>query len=463
MAGEGSWLSRAATVVANTAGLKVALSALLARAAGSISLADLPPPTCGPRFSSPGVPSLATDHNGAVLPDVCFVHEGEYHVFVLGDWGGVVPLEGSPAMLLQEPRPADMASRGARGFVEGVDDKAQLRVAAQMKARARVSNPDFILNLGDCFYWGGIEAQCGASAGQHLPTGQWRRVFEEVYDGPELEGKQWLGVLGNHDYGGYKFTNGWDQVIGYTWAGHLEYSQDRWVMPAQYWKNRVWYPDFSVDYYLIDSNVFSAWFPDIFVEDNICSRKYNFVSGSCGPEGPHDLEDCPRWFANLWRDQAKWLEGHLDVSTSDWQVVVTHIPPDAGKEGWKHLAETYGVDLVVSGHRHHQEIWAPNASDNFLAPTAIIVSGGGGGITSTGMPSADGEDDEYGFVDLTFTRASIKVEAISHGGQLRRTVHVPPRPRAATTPGAAGAAAGAPSPFELVGAGGLEPAKLVLL
>merc|ERR1719401_580166 len=72
-------------------------------------------------------------------------------------------------------------------------------------------------------------------------------VFESIYEGEGLDGKQWLGVLGNHDYGGYTFTAAWDQAIAYTWGGPK--STGRWVTPARYWSAKVHYPDFSVDYY----------------------------------------------------------------------------------------------------------------------------------------------------------------------------------------------------------------------
>jgi len=50
---------------------------------------------------------------------------------------------------------------------------------------------------------------------------------------------------------------------------------------------------------------------------------------------------------------------------------------------------------------------------------AWIVSGGGGGITSENVPDADGDDDEYGFVDITLSPKEIMIEMISHGGLLR--------------------------------------------
>merc|ERR1711920_665145 len=59
---------------------------------------------------------------------------------------------------------------------------------------------------------------------------------------------------------------------------------------------------------------------------------------------------------------------------------------------------------------------------DFLDPTAWIVSGGGGGVTSEHAPSLDGNDDEYGFMDLTLSKRNITVEAISHSGILRRTM-----------------------------------------
>ncbi|CAE7300628.1 CMD1 [Symbiodinium sp. KB8] len=56
---------------------------------------------------------------------------------------------------------------------------------------------------------------------------------------------------------------------------------------------------------------------------------------------------------------------------------------------------------------------------NLLKPTAFVVSGGGGGITSEAIPSENGEDDQYGFMDLTVSKHEIKITAVSHGGQIR--------------------------------------------
>ena len=82
-------------------------------------------------------------------------------------------------------------------------------------------------------------------------------VFEDVYNASSLQGKQWLGVLGNHDYGGYRFTAGWDQAIGYTWVKPADAVLGRWMTPAQYWGTRVQYSTYSVDYYFVDSNHFA--------------------------------------------------------------------------------------------------------------------------------------------------------------------------------------------------------------
>mmetsp|Transcript_57468 Transcript_57468/g.131312 ORF Transcript_57468/g.131312 Transcript_57468/m.131312 type:complete len:136 (+) Transcript_57468:3-410(+) len=126
-----------------------------------------------------------------------------------------------------------------------------------------------------------------------------------------------------------------------------------------------------------------------------------------------------------------WLEAELALSEADWQVVVTHFPPTGswGEEQWASLSREHGIDLFITGHLHRQEVRAPNSAGNPLGPTAIVISGGGGGITSEGVPNPDGDDDEYGFMDMMFSKQEISIEAISHGGQTRSTTLVYQRPR----------------------------------
>merc|ERR1719188_917866 len=98
------------------------------------------------------------------------------------------------------------------------------------------------------------------------------------------------------------------------------------------------------------------------------------------------------------------------------------------------MAPKHELDVIITGHRHSQnmhmmgdpvaKIWADDVNDHqmndFLDPTAWVVSGGGGGITSEHVPEAGGNDDQYGFIDMTISQKEITFEAISHGGQLRR-------------------------------------------
>jgi len=396
---------------------------------------------CSSRFQIPAMPRMATEYNGMKLPDTCFMSPPEtqdkhYHVYLVGDWGGLPGPFGWNASM-PPPAPADHRSpefpSHQRDFVWGADDCAQRNVAREMRTRAASNPPDYILNVGDNFYWGGINIKCGASPGSSSDsTSQWKKVFEDVYTGPGIDGKQWLGVLGNHDFGGFMFVSGWDQAIHYTWMQGAP-STNRWVTPALYYQSKVNYPDFSIDYYFVDTNVWDTWLPHAEERHNLCSRNHNppNTEASCGLVGPISTEECPDWFKSLWKANVAWMDNTMSQSQADWQIVVTHFPPEGewGGDEWARLSSDHGIDIIMAGHRHRQEL----LTESKLAPTTYIVSGGGGGITSENIPDADGDDDEYGFVDLTLSSTEIMIEMISHGGLLRDRKCVTQRKPKATT------------------------------
>lgn len=391
---------------------------------------------CTSRFQAPVTPpNHATDLNGIRIPDVCLTDKpGPHHVFAIGDWGGVLGQDGSIT-------PADHRSRlfkSHRQYVIGADNCAQQNVAKSMEYQAQYSLPDYVLNVGDNFYWGGYTTKCGAPAYQsNDASGQWKKVYEDMYQGLGLEG-QWLGVLGNHDYGGWMFTMGWDQAISYTWGTQLPTSSGRWFTPAQYYSTKVNYPDFAVEYFFLDNNVFDAFKPEEEAHHNICSAQHNLQYGAtCGATGPSSVEDCSEWFKRLWEAEQKWLEAGLAASTADWQVVVMHFPPEGswGEDFFGRMSYDYGIDLIIAGHRHKQSF---NYNDGPLGPTGIIVTGGGGGITSESVPDPAGVDDQYGFVDMALSKDEIMVQMISHMASIRSTTCITKRDRGQTAKAAFG-------------------------
>jgi len=382
---------------------------------------------CIPRFQvRKDPPAISTELNGVELPETCFLNDakGLHHIFVIGDWGGVIDFfdKNVNPWEVHSPKTADHTSKvfasHHRKKVNSSDDWAQFNVSRWMCYYAKKWDPDFVVNLGDNFYWGGVNVQCGAPMDKVADPGfQWSNIYEIMYKCDGLDGKQWLGVLGNHDYGGFMFTNGWDQVIAYTWS-KLKFSTGRWLQPALYYKCPVKFNDFAMDFFFVDSNLFDANDYHDVSGHNICSGLHNYPSATCGLSGPVSLEQCSEWFKNLWDAEVQWLEEGLGSSMADWQIIATHFPPEHGVDEWRRLSKNYGVDLLLTAHRHVQEVHVDDEA-NLLKPTAFVVSGGGGGITSEAVPSENGEDDQYGFMDLTVSKHEIKITAVSHGGQIR--------------------------------------------
>jgi len=386
---------------------------------------------CPPWWFAPPRPDNALVYNGIVdLKPACFnqsTNDTRVHsVYIIGDWGGI--LYGGSLV----PFPADHRDKKFkshhRKFIKGADDSAQTKVAISMKKHAEVDRVDYILNVGDNFYWGGLVGQCNADFTNfgEQSMNQWIRGYENMYNGALLN-KQWLGVLGNHDFGGWNYLSAWDQNIGYTWGA--EGSTWRWFQPALYYKTTAHYEDFTVDYFFVDTNIFDAFDPMADPMHNICGQKNNPHNKGCSKTGPFNIWQCKWWFINLWRKQVSWLDMQLAISThsqnTDWQIIVTHFPPLWGMQKWQELCNKHGIDVYIAGHVHNQQIWAQNEwPKNQLGETAVVISGGGGGITSEDVPDAEGWDDQYGFVKMQMSKEEIILRHVSHGSQMRREVRV---------------------------------------
>jgi len=342
-------------------------------------------------------PRFATEFNGEEWPaNSEHNQKKQVNFYVIGAWGGEVKAG--------RVEPFRWAKRGKSNMI---DEKAQHLVANRMRDLAeRTSGPAFVVNAGGSFYPQGIQQFCDA----RFPSlrlsrnSQINKVFQNMYLGTNLVDRQWLGVLGESEYGFKRYDSGWVQALYYTWSRN-----SRWVMPAQYWSRRYNFDDFAADFFFIDNNVVKALGPE--VHEGLCSSQHS--TRSCAynnPEGPKNPHHCVGWFQDTWKAQQQWLEEKLRESDVAWQVVVMYHPPT--HPWWQTVAARWGIDLIICAGRHVQKVIYKGK----LGATAVIMSGGGGGIWSEDLPSEDGQDDAYGFMDVSMSRNQLIIEAHSHGG-----------------------------------------------
>jgi len=392
-------------------------------------------------------PAKVDTYNGGAWEVLKLPGKRSMHFFALGDWGGLLGTGYAPMIQYrsgQTPGPHTMARwRGpcktdkmiacfagdtceqSCHYDPQVDRQAQVLVATQMKKRAAQSQPDFIVNVGDNFYWGGINTECGTPMNQisAVTQQQFTEIFEKIYGGPGLDGKPWLSVLGNHDWGGYQFNKAWDQQIAYTWAS------DRWRLPALYWMQRVEYPDldFSAEIFMIDSNAMDVKPMHADPEHNICGQLHNPTNARCDATGgPANLKDCFSWMWSLWREQKKWVQQKLTESNANWQIVATHFNCGHEAQWYKELHQKYGLDLLITGHTHDQQVYHESG---MLGGLTCFITGGGGGITSEADPSHP-KSNQYGFFDISITKQQILLESINYRGETLGKYAVRPKARA---------------------------------
>jgi len=449
-----------------------------------------PPSPCVALPPKPPLPAEVQDLNGFAYPAACYELKDENHFFVIGDWGGMCGWGlgndkcGTDAVWADdwgqhssmEVRP--MKNRGQH--IQGIDDSAQQRIAVAMGNIAEQTPPEFVVSVGDHFYPGGIaEHADGRSSSVDLTTipNQFQHAFENIYNSTHMADKEWMGVLGNHDYGGVCVNMGWPQQVFYTWN---EVSK-RWVLPAQYYSRNLRFSkggsddwdeeDFTIDMFFLDSN-----FADVHKgsdeKHDMCCKRGNtdkafpddtrgyHCGGFLGEDDSGEIagslglwtsaETCDSVFHQLWADQLVWLEDLLDKSTADWQMLVTHFPPNYNTLGaLVPLVEKYGVDLIMAGHSHMQMVRYQEEYIGYdIGDTAWVISGGGGGVTSEGPPVEDysgrlpqhdratGNDDQYGFMDMAITKDHLSIKPYSWGKNqegshiIRRGAEVSRRPRA---------------------------------
>ena len=103
-----------------------------------------------------------------------------FNWIVLGDWGGW------PGPLFTSP--------------------IQLSVAQSMKRASRMHPPEYVIGLGDNFYFHGVTG---------VDDPMFEETFEKVYNTSELQ-CNWHVVLGNHDWTEREYINGSD--AGNGWA-----------------------------------------------------------------------------------------------------------------------------------------------------------------------------------------------------------------------------------------------------
>ncbi|XP_069783759.1 tartrate-resistant acid phosphatase type 5-like isoform X2 [Narcine bancroftii] len=157
--------------------------------------------------------------------------------------------------------------------------------AHQMGVVAETMGIDFILSLGDNFYYSGVN---------NVTDHRFQETFEDIFSANSLKDKPWYVVAGNHDHSG-------------NVTAQIKYSKvsKRWNFPHYY---------YDLNFAIAGSNTTIT----ILMLDTVllCGNSDDFMG--MGPEGPSDHR-----VANA---QLQWVQEKLKTSRSDFLIVAGHYP-----------------------------------------------------------------------------------------------------------------------------------------
>ncbi|XP_063305595.1 tartrate-resistant acid phosphatase type 5 [Pelobates fuscus] len=234
------------------------------------------------------------------LPSLRFV--------TIGDWGGI-PLP--PYYTKQETLVADEMGK----------------IVAKWGA-------DFVLSVGDNFYYDGIT---------DVTDFRFKSTYESVFNADSLKNVPWYITAGNHDHNG-------------NVSAQIAYSKvsPRWKYPNLYYDLSFTIPstNVSVRLLLIDTVT-------------LCGNSDDFLLGQ--PEGPADEKVAV--------EQLQWLEEKLRGSKEQYLLVAGHYPVwSVAEHGPTHclikhvepLFKKYNVTAYLCGHDHNLQYLQDDAGIGYV-------------------------------------------------------------------------------------------------